>query len=118
MTSWTYPAISWSGQSIQLIIKMELYVCTVKPILRTTFLNQPPVLNNHIVIFPQVFRSNFSLYSDHLYNATNDHLNDIPGLLLLAHNPHCTKYFFLEVIRNSQDIFVLKLFIICCFTTT
>ena len=64
---------------------------TVKSVLTTTFLKQPPVLNCHVVVFPQVFRSNFSLYSDHLCNATNDHLNDVPGFLLPAYNNHCTK---------------------------
>ena len=62
-------------------------VITVKLVLTTAFLKQPPVLNNHVV----VFRSNFSLYSDHLYNVTNDHLNDVPGILLPACSDHCTK---------------------------
>ena len=55
-----------------------IYVHTVKPVLTTTFLKPPPVLNDHVVV-PSLFRSNFSLYSDHPYNATNDHLNDVPG---------------------------------------
>ena len=34
---------------------------TVKPVLTTTFLKRPPVLNDHAVVLPYVFRSNFSL---------------------------------------------------------
>ena len=64
---------------------------TVKPILTTTFLKWPPVLNDNVVVLPQVFRPNISLYSDDLYNTTNDHLNDVPGFLLPAYNEHCTK---------------------------
>ena len=65
---------------------------TVKLVLTTTFLKQPPALNDHVLtIWPYVFRSNFSLYSDHLYSATSDHLNDVPGFLLPAYNDHCTK---------------------------
>ena len=55
---------------------------TVKPVLMITFLKQPPVLNEHVVVLPSGYRSNFSLYSDQLYNATNDHLNDVSGILL------------------------------------
>ena len=50
-------------------------VYTIKPVLTTTLLKQPPVLNDHVVV---LLRSNFALYSNHLYNATNDHLNDVP----------------------------------------
>ena len=75
----------------------------VKPVLKTTFLKRPTVLNDHVVVLPNVFRSKVSLYSDHLYNVTNYHLNDAPGI---------------EVMTNSQDILVLKLFIICRFITT
>ena len=92
----------------------HIQLATVKPVLTNTFLKRPPVLNDQVVVFPQVFRSNFSLYSDHLYNATSDHSNDIPGFLLPAYNNHCTKGLF-QKSRNSQDIFIL---IICCFITT
>ena len=57
-------------------------VFTFKLTLTTTFLKWPPVLNDHAVVLPYIFRSNFSLYSNHLYNVTNDHLNDVPGFLL------------------------------------
>ena len=67
------------------------FVHTVKPALTTTFLKWPPVLNDHAVVLPYLFRSNFSLYSDQLYNATNDHLNDFPGFLLPEYNDCCTK---------------------------
>ena len=70
---------------------LHIQVTTVKPVLTNTFLKRPPVLNNHVVVLPQVFRSNISLYSDPLYNATNNHLNDVPGFLLTAYNDHCTK---------------------------
>ena len=63
----------------------------VKLVLTTTFLKRPPVLNDHIVVLPLVYRSNLSLYSEHLYNAANDHLNDVSGILLRAYNDHCTK---------------------------
>ena len=41
---------------------------------------------------------------------TNNHLNDDPGFLLPAYNYHCTKC--LEVIITSQEILILKLFIV------
>ena len=69
----------------------HIQLATVKPVLTNTFLKRPPVLNDHVVVFPQVFRLNISLYRDHLYNATNDHLHDVPGFLLPAYNDHCTK---------------------------
>ena len=81
--------------------------------LNNHLLKPPPVLNEHVVVLPYLFRLNLSLYSDHLYNTPSDHLNDVPGFLLPLH-----KMLNLEVIINSQDIFVLKLFIICCFITT
>ena len=70
---------------------LHIQITTVKPVLTNTFLKWPSVLNNHVVVLPQVFRSNVSLYSDQLYNATNDHLNDVPDFLLPAYNDHCTK---------------------------
>ena len=90
--------------------KAQMSHGTVKPVLTTTFLKLPPVLIDHVVVLPQVFRPNLSLCSEHLYNTTNNHLNDVPGFLLPAYNDHRT-VLFLEVIVNSQDIFVLKLFI-------
>ena len=74
-------------------------VNTVKPVLTTTFIKRPPILNDHIAVLPYDFWSNFSLYSDHLYNVTNDHLNDISGFLSPAYNDHCT-VFIQEVIIN------------------
>ena len=61
----------------------HIQLATVKPVLTNTFLKRPPVLNDHVVVFPQVLKSNFSLCSDHLYNATSDHSNDIPGFYYL-----------------------------------
>ena len=72
--------------------QLQLLPQTVfKPVLTTTFLKKPYVRNDHVVVLPKVFRSNFSLQSNHLYSATNDHLNDVPGFLLPAFNDHCTK---------------------------
>ena len=64
---------------------------TVKLVLTTTFLKQPPARYDHVVVLPYVFRSNFSLYSNYLYSTTSDHLNDAPGFLLPVYNDRCTK---------------------------
>ena len=49
-------------------VVMNLYLskasgpdCTVKPVLTTIFLKRPPVLNDHVVVLAQVFRSNISI---------------------------------------------------------
>ena len=50
----------------------------------------------------------FSLYSDHLYNATNHHLNDVPGFLLFEYNNHCTKVFIIYMLFHHSIIFCLE----------
>ena len=93
-------------------LSSKIYRITVKPVSTTTFLKRPPVLNDHVVVLPQVFRSNFSLCSGHLYNVTNEHLNDVPGFLLPtyittisqsaypgSHNKF-SRYFCFKVIYN------------------
>ena len=57
------------------------------------FLKQPPVLNDHVVVLPQVFRSNFSLCSDHMYNMTNDH------------NMMSQAFYYLHIMTTTQSAY-------------